>query len=99
MTDIWPPPSAYALAHRCPTCKADAGTLCTAPRKTARAARTRRDLVEQLHATRQAAGTRHRNRDIGNAPWPDEREPGRRYDTLGDQWQPDQPHLTLVPAP
>lgn len=41
------------------------------------------DPLHRLHATRQDAGSRHRARDIGKAPWPEDRVPGQRYDTLG----------------
>jgi hypothetical protein len=41
-----------------------------------------------MHAARQDAGMRHYRRDVGNAPWPEEREPGGRYDSL-PQWHPD----------
>jgi hypothetical protein len=40
-----------------------------------------------LHATRIDAGGRHRDRDVAAAPRPKDREPGRRYDTLGEHWQ------------
>ncbi|MFJ7019669.1 hypothetical protein ACIQUW_15075 [Streptomyces sp. NPDC101117] len=40
------------------------------------------DPIALLHKTRQQAGAAHKRRDIGNAPWPEDREPGKRYDTL-----------------
>lgn len=84
----------YALARRCTRCGAEPGLPCNAPRKHGEiAARNRiRALVGQppmelnplelLHVTRIDAGSRHQDRDIGAAPWPEDREPGRRYDTL-----------------
>lgn len=91
----FPPVHVYALAHRCPTCRAEPGTPCDAPRKQA-AVDQFNDFREQvgqppvetdplhlMHTTRQDAGNRHYQRDIGAAPWPEDREPGRRYDTLG----------------
>lgn len=91
----WPSLYEYALAHRCPTCRAPSGTPCTAPRKQAAAAsrnglRSELGLApcdtrnEETHAARHAAGRRHYRRDVSNAPWPEDRIPGRRYDTLGD---------------
>ena len=95
----WPPLHAYALAHACPTCKAGPGETCDAPRKNARAAPRAQasapliehNPIEGMHAARQDAGARHYWRDVGNAPWPEDREPGRRYDTLGPAWQPTAP--------
>lgn len=94
--DPFPPVHAYALAHRCPTCNAQPGSGCDAPRKRARDAsldRAReqagqepfeRDPLNRMHAARQDAGIRHRQRDIGNAPWAEDRVPGQRYDTMPD---------------
>jgi hypothetical protein len=36
-----------------------------------------------MHAARVDAGRRHQDRDVVAAPWPEDREAGRRYDTLG----------------
>lgn len=92
--DDFPPFHAYALAHRCTTCGAEPGTPCDAPRKQAEIDRmnnTRAQLgqptlepdpLRLLHATRIDAGGRHRDRDVAAAPWPEDREPGKRYDTL-----------------
>lgn len=89
-----PPPHVYALAHRCTTCGAEPGEPCDAPRKEAHfdsradaRALTGRSQVEWhpsqlIHARRQDAGRRHRERDERNAPRPKDREPGRQYDTL-----------------
>jgi len=97
----WPPSHAYALAHSCPTCKAKPGELCDAPNKNARLARADKllarygrppadhDPLLRLHSTRQDAGCRHYQRDLEQAPWTEDREPGRRYDTLGAAWNPE----------
>lgn len=97
--DGFPPFHAYALAHRCATCGAAPGQPCDVPRKEAdydaRAdtrARTGRpqpewDPNQLIHARRQDAGQRHRDRDEQRAPAPEDRVPGRRYDTLGEHWQ------------
>lgn len=97
----WPPLHAYALAHRCSTCGAAAGAPCVVPRKQASVDRRNRalarlgrppaepDAVELMHARRQDAGQRHYRRDVGRAPWAEDREPGRRYDSLGDAWTPE----------
>ncbi|MGA5843519.1 zinc finger domain-containing protein [Streptomyces pseudogriseolus] len=90
----FPPLHEYALAYRCPTCGAEPGTPCDAPRKKAKIDR-HNDIREQvgqlplktnplhlMHISRQDAGHRHYQRDLGKAPWPEDREPGRRYDTL-----------------
>jgi hypothetical protein len=82
MTVPWPPAHAYALAHRCPTCRAEPGQPCDAPRKQAGGPE------RALHSPRQDAGIRHYNRDVAAAPDAGEREPGRRYDSLGDAWTP-----------
>lgn len=61
----------YTLAHRCPRCGAAPWTECTVK------AGTRR-----FHVRREDVGNAHRNRDIGRAPWREDREPGQRYDTI-----------------
>lgn len=95
----WPPLHAYALAHACPVCRAKPGEPCDAPRKNARLDRmdrTRarfgdepmeRDPAHRMHLARQDVGARHYWRDVGNAPWPEDRVPGCRYDTL-PSWRP-----------
>lgn len=97
--DGFPPFHAYALAHRCSTCGAAPGQPCDVPRKQAEIDKrnsTRAQLghppletdpLHLLHASRTDAGGRHRDRDVAAAPWPEDREPGRRYDTLGEHWQ------------
>ncbi len=98
-TTPWPPMHAYALAHRCPACKAEPGQPCDAPRKQAGAAWLAQmhtaagldplpESERLLHAPRVDAGNRHYRRDVARAPWEEEREPGRRYDSLGDAWTP-----------
>ncbi|MBP2581637.1 hypothetical protein J3A78_002115 [Streptomyces sp. PvR006] len=90
----FPPLHEYALAHSCPTCKVKPGEPCRAPRKAAAlAARNglRAELglapIEDpgiaLHLARHDAGRRHYRRDVVAAPWPEDRIPGQRYDTLG----------------
>jgi hypothetical protein len=89
-----PPVHVYALAHRCSTCGAEPGQPCDAPRKEADHD-SLNDIREQvgqpqvewhpsqlIHARRIDVGNRHRDRDELQAPWPKDREPGRRYDTL-----------------
>lgn len=102
MTTPWPPLHAYALAHRCTTCRAEPGEPCNAPGKQARldaadrfhdelgVERGEHDPAARLHAARLNAGSRHYSRDVGRAPWADERVPGRRYDSLPN-WQPEGP--------
>ncbi|CAK7288637.1 hypothetical protein [Streptomyces misionensis] len=94
-TLAFPPLHVYALAHRCPTCGAKPDEPCDAPRKAASAAEMdaireqvgqsplETDPLQLMHRTRQDAGIRHYDRDVRKAPWPEDREPGRRYDTLG----------------
>lgn len=89
----FPPLHEYAMAKRCPVCRAEPGQDCQAPHKAAQRARAARlaamfgvpyeePPLSRLHKARQQAGARHYRRDVGNAPWPEDREPGRRYDTL-----------------
>lgn len=90
-----PPLHEYALAHRCPACGSDPGEPCSAPRKRASSdsfnagreevglSPVAPDPLQLMHARRRDAGRRHRDRDEMKAPWPSDREPGRRYDTLG----------------
>lgn len=91
-TTPWPTSYEYAMAHPCPTCKVEAGIECDAPQKRAQFERALPAYDEPdrhrhgvLHKSRQAAGVRHFERDKTNAPWPEERVPGQRYDTLGDK--------------
>jgi hypothetical protein len=69
----WPTIEAYGLAHRCPTCQAAPGADCVMKRPKHGA---------RMHTTREDRGAAHYYRDIGRAPWPEDRMPGRRYDTL-----------------
>ncbi|MEU3435454.1 hypothetical protein [Streptomyces sp. NPDC006863] len=95
MSATFPPLYEYAMAQECPSCAAAPGVVCNAPNKrkwTARVEALRAELgldrvtdvepLTLLHKTRQQAGASHKRRDIGNAPWPEDREPGKRYDTL-----------------
>lgn len=91
----FPPLHEYALAHRCSTCGARPGQPCDAPQKKAEidgrnAVRDQvgrppleADPLHLMHAARVDAGRRHQDRDVVAAPWPEDREAGRRYDTLG----------------
>jgi hypothetical protein len=90
----FPPLYEYALARRCTRCGAEPGLPCNAPRKHDDIAARNQiraqvgqppaelNLLELLHSVRIDAGSRHKDRDIAAAPWPEDREPGRRYDTL-----------------
>jgi hypothetical protein len=95
-TAAFPPLHVYALAHRCSTCGAEPRVPCDAPRKEAafdsraemwaRAGRPQPEFQasQLIHATRQEVGRRHYLRDVERAPWPEEQQAGRRYDSLGD---------------
>jgi hypothetical protein len=90
---MWPTLYQYTAAHACPSCKAQPGEDCHAPRKQASRQRVNR-IIEQVggepflskltlqHAERVHAGMRHYDRDIGKAPWTEDRKPGRCYCTL-----------------
>lgn len=92
----FPPVHEYALAHRCPKCGAEPGHPCDAPRKQAAVDQLDQaremvglepfeaDPLHLMHVQRVDAGSRHYDRDVQAAPWSEDREPGRRYDTLGD---------------
>lgn len=79
----WPSSYEYAMANPCPTCKAEPGVECDAPRKRAEQERNGSDPLWRLHATRQARGRSHRAQDVAAAPFPEDRIPGQRYDSLG----------------
>lgn len=79
----WPSSYQYAMANNCPTCKAEAGVECTAPRKQAKQERVGADPLWRLHKTRQRRGASHRAQDVARAPWVEDRIPGQRYDSLG----------------
>lgn len=93
-TPAFPPVHVYALAHRCTTCGAEPGVPCEAPRKEAEIEGRNRfreqvgqpplktDPLHLMHVARVDAGSRHQDRDVARAPWPEDRVPGRRYDTL-----------------
>lgn len=95
MGDIWFPPFVdYVMSRRCSTCGAVAWTDCTARRKRRSAeiqnenrARfgqppTTPNRADLQHVTRQDAGAAHRSRDIGRAPWTEDRVPGTNYGTV-----------------
>lgn len=71
MPTPWPTSHEYALARECPQCHAPDGEECKGRKR-------------GTHLKRQDAGMRHRTRDVGRAPWPECRQPGKRYDTLQD---------------
>jgi hypothetical protein len=90
----FPETFAYVMAHACSRCGAQPDEVCNAPRKLAHLVginrlRARFDLepaehhlLSLFHAPRVDVGQRHKGKDIGTAPWPEERIPGLRYDTL-----------------
>jgi hypothetical protein len=84
----------YALAHRCPRCKAPPWVDCIAPRKASADEPTHR-----LHARRQDRAIWHYYRDVGHAPWPEAREPGRSYSTLPAAEPAAQPVSADIGAP
>ncbi|MFI1376888.1 hypothetical protein ACH4UY_33405 [Streptomyces longwoodensis] len=79
----WPSSYEYAMANACPSCKAQPGTECNAPRKQAEQEKAGTDPLWRLHATRQARGRSHRAQDVAAAPLMEDRIPGQRYDSLG----------------
>ncbi|MEU9233511.1 hypothetical protein [Streptomyces subrutilus] len=107
--------SEYAWHLPCPQCDAEARQPCHAPRKQGRHDRVNRLLVQGgydevaapeygfMHNQRAQAGARHRSRDIGAAPWPEDRVPGTRYDTIDrggprvGSIRPSSPNLVLDP--
>lgn len=68
----WPTTDQYALARRCPRCHTAAGQECTWKQPRGR----------RFHLARVDAGVRHYRRDVGAAPWREDREPGRCYCTI-----------------
>ena len=82
-TPLFPNLVEYTLDHRCPVCRAEPGEPCDAPNKISVAARHHDpDPIHLLHAARQDRGIAHYRRDIGRAPWPEDRVPGVGYGTL-----------------
>lgn len=91
----FPPIGDYVLSKPCPKCSAPPWTPCHAPHKIA-TYRRRDDLNARLgqpslppprvtdvsHSQRYKAGIAHHLRDIGKAPWPEDREPGKCYGTI-----------------
>jgi hypothetical protein len=93
--DLWtsPPLRAYALAVICPKCQAGPGADCNPGRRAEVERRNRRirsvdrtppplDRTQIQHRQRVNAAIRQKMGDIGRAPWPEERVPGERYDTI-----------------
>lgn len=75
-----PAPDTYAWHHLCPQCDAAPGEPCRAPR--GQAGPCRPEPYGFMHGRRSDAGYRHYQRDHGAAPWPEERRPRVRYDSL-----------------
>lgn len=67
----------YVLCKPCPTCKARAWHDCDAPMK-----RSKANPVHRQHVRRQDRGAAHYYRDVGKAPWMDERTPGTKYHSI-----------------
>jgi hypothetical protein len=80
----WPPTDAYTVAHKCPTCIAEPGEPCTI-----RARQGTRNGERRFHVARADRGARRFRRDRAKAPWPEDRVPGKRYDSLGSAWTPE----------
>lgn len=59
----------YVLSHNCPHCGAAAWTACTWD-------------IDGFHLARVDLGIAHRRKDIGSAPWPEDRVPGERYSSI-----------------
>lgn len=67
----------YVLSKPCPRCKAPAWQDCDAPAK-----RANTDPMHRQHVRRYDRGAAHYYRDVGNAPWSDERTPGTKYHSI-----------------
>jgi hypothetical protein len=90
-TPFFPDLLDYALDHRCPMCYAKPGDQCDAPMKIA-SARALAESIKKaggtprlrppMHAARQDRGIAHYRRDVGRAPWPEDRVAGTNYGTL-----------------
>jgi hypothetical protein len=62
----------YTMYEKCPQCKAQPGYPCV-----------RRDTKDAFfHVSRGDKGNRHYNKDVGNAPWREDRIDGMCYSTL-----------------
>jgi len=84
----------YVLSMPCPTCAAPPWVPCHAPNKIAKYRRANEvraqlgqspetpEVTDVSHGRRHNAGAAHRDRDIGNAPWFEDREPGKSYGTI-----------------
>lgn len=93
---VWPSTYDYAVAQPCPQCRADVNVPCDAPQKQAQrnkrgeqarrvGATPNRDPLLVMHTSRADRGVRQYEADLENAPWPEDRDPRTRYDTL--QWK------------
>jgi hypothetical protein len=69
----WPTAYEYTMAQTCPRCGASPGEVCVSPTPA---------KALHGHTVRQDAGARHYRRDVGKAPWPEDRVVGKRYDSL-----------------
>jgi len=72
----WPGVEEYTIAQRCSQCGAEPGVRCISNTS---------KTVEFGHARRQDSGARHYRRDVGRAPWSEDRVPGASYDTIGNR--------------
>ena len=69
---LLPPLAQYVMGQICPVCGASPGQPCE----------MKRNKHRFCHHGRFDLGLRHRQRDIGKAPWPEERDPEVDYSTL-----------------
>ena len=69
------PLAEYVAAQSCPTCKARPGEPCVMRIGTRK--------YREYHLPRYDRGRAHYQRDFKNAPWPEDREPGKCYSTIG----------------
>jgi len=67
----WPSTDDCALSIACPTCRAARGEPCVI-----------RSKHRHWHAPRVRRPARAHNRDLGRAPWPEDRIPGRSYSSI-----------------
>lgn len=72
--DEWEMSPHLTTDEYCPTCRATPGQLCVK--------RGNLDRGGPFHFTRVDKMMRHRNRDIGAAPWPEYRVPGHDYRSM-----------------
>lgn len=81
----------YVLSERCPTCKAPPWTSCRRP-----PGPPGHEVTHAQHRRRQTAGSRHRWRDVGRAPWREDRLPGLSYSTVDFTGAPEGPRVPLA---